>query len=110
MALSKDRNTPQRIDAKDRAFDVAASTKCIAGGIAVLDASGNAAPGSTATGLVVVGRFEETVDNGSGSAGDRITLEIDPRTHPAWTGQHRLVDSGGQVAKFNKRFKDLGLG
>ena len=39
-----------------------------------------------------------------GKAGDSLHLDIDPKTHPAWTGQHRLVDSGGQVAKFNKRF------
>ena len=46
-----------------------------------------------------------------GKAGDTVKLDIDPRTHPAWTGgQQRLVDTGGQVAKFNKRFKDLGIG
>ncbi len=39
-----------------------------------------------------------------GKPGDTLHLDIDPKTHPAWTGQHRLVDSGGQVAKFNKRF------
>jgi large subunit ribosomal protein L31 len=44
-----------------------------------------------------------------GKAGDQIRLDIDPKTHPAWTGQHRLVDSGGQVAKFNKRFQNFGL-
>ncbi len=44
-----------------------------------------------------------------GSAGDTMRLDIDPKTHPAWTGQHRLVDTGGQVAKFNKRYADLGL-
>ncbi len=44
-----------------------------------------------------------------GAAGDTLKLEIDPNTHPAWTGEHRLVDSGGQVAKFNKRFQGLGL-
>ena len=36
-------------------------------------------------------------------------LDIDPKTHPAWTGEHRLVDTGGQVAKFNKRFGNFGL-
>ncbi|MCH8237706.1 MAG: 50S ribosomal protein L31, partial [Proteobacteria bacterium] len=41
--------------------------------------------------------------------GDTLKLDVDPKTHPAWTGVHRLVDSGGQLAKFNKRFKDLGL-
>lgn len=46
-----------------------------------------------------------------GKPGDTVKLDIDPRTHPAWTGgQQRLVDTGGQVAKFNKRFKDLGIG
>ena len=44
-----------------------------------------------------------------GKAGDTLKLDIDPKTHPAWTGVHRLVDSGGHLAKFNKRFKDLGL-
>ncbi|MEO3428857.1 50S ribosomal protein L31 [Pelagibius sp. CAU 1746] len=44
-----------------------------------------------------------------GAAGDTMRLEIDPKTHPAWTGEHRLVDSGGQVAKFNKRFGSFGL-
>jgi large subunit ribosomal protein L31 len=43
-----------------------------------------------------------------GAAGDSLRLEIDPKTHPAWTGVHRLVDSGGQLAKFNKRFKGFG--
>lgn len=45
-----------------------------------------------------------------GDAGDSMTLDIDPKSHPAWTGgATRLVDSGGQVAKFNKRFEGFGL-
>ena len=44
-----------------------------------------------------------------GSAGDTLRLDIDPKTHPAWTGVHRLVDTGGQLAKFKKRFQGLGL-
>jgi large subunit ribosomal protein L31 len=44
-----------------------------------------------------------------GKAGESIHLDIDPKTHPAWTGQHRIMDSGGQVAKFNKRFQNLGM-
>jgi large subunit ribosomal protein L31 len=43
-----------------------------------------------------------------GKAGDVLRLEIDPKTHPAWTGVHRLTDTGGQLAKFNKRFKSFG--
>ena len=46
-----------------------------------------------------------------GAEGDTMTLEIDPKSHPAWTGgNQRLVDSGGQVARFNKRFAGLKLG
>jgi len=44
-----------------------------------------------------------------GEPGETLRLDIDPKTHPAWTGQHRLVDTGGQVAKFNKRYAALGL-
>ena len=44
-----------------------------------------------------------------GKAGDTIKLDIDSKTHPAWTGVHRLLDSGGQLAKFNKKFSGLGL-
>ena len=43
-----------------------------------------------------------------GKAGDTLKLDIDPKSHPAWTGQHRILDSGGQVARFNKRFSGLG--
>ena len=45
-----------------------------------------------------------------GSAGDTLKLDIDPKSHPAWTGgSQRLVDTGGQVAKFNKRFQNIKL-
>jgi large subunit ribosomal protein L31 len=45
-----------------------------------------------------------------GKAGDTLRLDIDPKSHPAWTGVHRLMDSGGQLAKFNKRFSGIGIG
>lgn len=45
-----------------------------------------------------------------GSEGDTLTLDIDPDSHPAWTGGgKRLIDKGGQVARFNKRFGDFKL-
>ena len=44
-----------------------------------------------------------------GKKGETIKLDIDPKSHPAWTGQHRILDSGGQVARFNKRFSGLGV-
>lgn len=42
-----------------------------------------------------------------GKAGDTMRLDIDPKTHPAWTGQQRLLNQGGQLAKFNKRFAGI---
>lgn len=44
-----------------------------------------------------------------GKPGDVLKLEIDSKSHPAWTGQHRIMDTGGQVARFNKRFAGLGI-
>lgn len=44
-----------------------------------------------------------------GKAGDTLRLDIDPKSHPAWTGVQKLLDTGGQIAKFNKRFASFGL-
>ena len=33
-----------------------------------------------------------------GKEGDVINLEVDPKSHPAWTGVRRLVDTGGQLS------------
>ena len=43
-----------------------------------------------------------------GKAGDTLSLDIDPKTHPAWTGGHQtLIDRGGRVSKFNQKFAFL---
>lgn len=45
-----------------------------------------------------------------GSEGETLVLDVDPTSHPAWTGGgQRLMDSGGRVAQFNKRFGGLTL-
>ncbi len=45
-----------------------------------------------------------------GKDGETLTLDVDPNTHPAWTGGiGKLVDKGGQVARFNKRFGNFTL-
>ncbi len=45
-----------------------------------------------------------------GSEGDTITLDIDPSAHPAWTGgAQRLMDAGGRVSKFKKKFEGFGF-
>lgn len=41
-----------------------------------------------------------------GSEGDRLVLDIDPTTHPAWTGGNQtLLDRGGRVSRFKDKFK-----
>ena len=43
-----------------------------------------------------------------GKDGDTLKLDIDPISHPAWTGSgSKMLDSDGQVARFNKRFQNL---
>ena len=44
-----------------------------------------------------------------GKEGDTLRLDIDPKSHPAWTGVQRILDTGGQVAKFNKKFAGIGM-
>lgn len=68
MALTADRNTPQRAG-DEFVYPVSAGKKCFAGGIAVMN-GGTCEPGTTATGLVYLGRFEEQVDNSLGQDGD----------------------------------------
>lgn len=66
-ALSAERNTKERAG-EVLELPVKASTKCYQGGLAVIDA-GYAAPGRTGTGLIAVGRYEQTFDNSAGAAG-----------------------------------------
>jgi large subunit ribosomal protein L31 len=44
-----------------------------------------------------------------GKAGDTLHLDIDPKSHPAWTGgQQNLLDRGGRVSRFQKKFAGIG--
>ena len=46
-----------------------------------------------------------------GKEGDVLHLDIDSRTHPAWTGgQQQLLDRGGRVSRFNSRFGTMAFG
>jgi large subunit ribosomal protein L31 len=46
-----------------------------------------------------------------GKEGDVMQLDIDPNSHPAWTGgTAQMMDRGGRVSRFNKRFEGLSLG
>jgi large subunit ribosomal protein L31 len=43
-----------------------------------------------------------------GKEGDELHLEIDPTSHPAWTGgDQRLTDRGGRLSRFKKKFEGL---
>ena len=45
-----------------------------------------------------------------GKEGDQLSLDIDPSVHPAWTGgSTRLMDAGGRVSKFKKKYEGLGF-
>ncbi len=45
-----------------------------------------------------------------GAEGDTLTLDIDPTVHPAWTGgSAKLLDTGGRVSKFKKKYEGLGF-
>jgi large subunit ribosomal protein L31 len=45
-----------------------------------------------------------------GKEGDTLNLDIDPSTHPAWTGgQQNLLDRGGRLSKFKNRYAGLSI-
>ena len=40
-----------------------------------------------------------------GKDGDTMHLDIDPKSHPAWTGgQAQIMDRAGRVSRFQKKF------
>lgn len=55
--------------------------------------------------VVLTDGTEYTTRSTWGKAGDVMKLDIDPRTHPAWTGgQQQIMDRGGRVSRFQKKF------
>ena len=42
-----------------------------------------------------------------GAPGDVLKLDVDPKTHPAWTGGSQKILDKGRVSKFFKKFKNL---
>src|SRR5256714_12770461 len=61
--------------------------------------------------VVMTDGTEFTTRSTWGKEGDTLHLDIDPKVHPAWTGgNQKLLDTGGQVARFHKRFGGLNLG
>ena len=40
-----------------------------------------------------------------GKEGDTLNLDIDSKSHPAWTGGTMQIAERGRVSKFNDKFK-----
>jgi large subunit ribosomal protein L31 len=60
--------------------------------------------------IIMTDGTEFTTRTTWGKDGDTLHLDIDPKSHPAWTGgAQQLVDRGGRVSRFQKKFSGLGL-
>jgi len=45
-----------------------------------------------------------------GAEGDVMNLDVDPTSHPAWTGgSGNLLDRDGRVSRFKKKYGGLGI-
>lgn len=86
MARTTDRHTFSR-DGKGYEYPMAADKEIFGGSLVVLDASGNAEPGTTATGKIAVGKCAAYKDNTDGSATD-VSVRVEP-------GVHQWVNSTG---------------
>ncbi len=61
--------------------------------------------------VVMTNGTEFTTRSTWGKEGDTLNLDVDPTTHPAWTGgTQQLMDRGGRLSKFNSRFSGLSFG
>jgi large subunit ribosomal protein L31 len=55
--------------------------------------------------VVMTDGSEFTTRTTWGKEGDVMHLDIDPKSHPAWTGgQQQLIDRGGRLSRFQKKF------
>jgi large subunit ribosomal protein L31 len=60
--------------------------------------------------VVMTDGTEFTTRTTWGKKGDTLRLDIDPKSHPAWTGGHQqLLDRGGRLSRFQKKFSGLGI-
>ena len=58
--------------------------------------------------VVMTDGTEYTTRSTYGKPGDTLNLDIDPKTHPAWTGgSQQLLDRGGRVSRFSNKFGGL---
>ncbi len=58
--------------------------------------------------VVMTNKTEYITRSTYGAEGDTLNLDIDPNTHPAWTGgSAQLMDRGGRLSRFNNRFAGI---
>jgi len=59
--------------------------------------------------VVMTDGTEFTTRSTYGYEGATLNLDIDPKTHPSWTGgTQQLLDRGGRLSRFNARFGSIG--
>ena len=51
---------------------------------------------------------KETIKWEDGNEYPLIKVEVSSESHPFYTGKHKLMDTGGRVDRFNKRFGNRG--
>ncbi len=49
-------------------------------------------------------RTKDTIKWEDGEEYPLVKVEISSKSHPFYTGQHKIVDSGGRVDKFKRRY------
>lgn len=60
--------------------------------------------------VVMTDGTEFTTRSTWGKEGDKLNLDVDPNSHPAWTGgNQQLLDRGGRVSRFKKKYEGLGV-
>ena len=55
--------------------------------------------------VIMTDGSEFTTRSTWGKEGDTMNLDIDPKSHPAWTGgTQQIMDRAGRVSRFQKKF------
>ena len=58
--------------------------------------------------VVMTDGSEFTTKSTWGKPGDVLKLDVDPASHPAWTGGNaKIREDAGQVARFKKKFGNI---
>ena len=58
--------------------------------------------------VIMTDGTEFTTKSTYGKEGDVLKLDVDPASHPAWTGGNALIrENAGQVARFKKKFGNI---